>query len=813
MNKYELLNPMQQEAVYHTEGPLLVLAGAGSGKTRVLTHRIAYLIEEKQVNPWNIMAITFTNKAAAEMRERVDKIVGFGAESIWVSTFHSSCVRILRRHIEYLGYSTNFTIYDGDDQRTLMKQIFKRLDVDTKQFKERAVLSRISSAKDDMITPEEFELNAGGDFREKKVAQIYKEYQKELKKNNALDFDDLIVKTVELFQNVPDVLNYYQERFRYIMVDEYQDTNMVQFKLVDLLAGKYRNICVVGDDDQSIYKFRGANIENILSFEKAFPGAKVIKLEQNYRSTQNILNAANGVIRNNRGRKDKTLWTANDEGNLVRFLQFDTAYEEAEAIVKDIRREKEETGREYSDFAVLYRTNAQSRLLEEKCILYSIPYRLVGGVNFYQRKEIKDILCYLKTIANGQDDLAVQRIINVPKRGIGATSVGKVTIFASANGMSFYDALLRVRGIPTLGKAADKIGVFTEQIEDFKARLPEMSIKELIEEVLENTGYKKEIEAEGEIESETRLQNIEELINKAVSYSENEENPTLDGFLEEVALVADVDNMDESENRIVLMTLHSAKGLEFPYVYLSGLEDGLFPSSMSIMSDDKDAVEEERRLCYVGITRAREKLTLTMARQRMTNGETRYSRASRFVEEIPAWLLEQEEQPSVFGRAAGRSWGGSPSASSSDRGFGDAASSSWGGAGSGVQGSSANRSWGRSGGITTGWGAASGGGATASGFGSTAGNRQGEGVSTFGGKPNAYASKTAPAASSFGKAFSVQKADHLPYSEGERVKHVKFGEGTVKKIEDGGKDFEVIVEFDRVGVKKMFASFAKLLKV
>lgn len=813
MNKYELLNPMQQEAVYHTEGPLLVLAGAGSGKTRVLTHRIAYLIEEKQVNPWNIMAITFTNKAAAEMRERVDKIVGFGAESIWVSTFHSSCVRILRRHIEYLGYSTNFTIYDGDDQRTLMKQIFKRLDVDTKQFKERAVLSRISSAKDDMITPEEFELNAGGDFREKKVAQIYKEYQKELKKNNALDFDDLIVKTVELFQNVPDVLNYYQERFRYIMVDEYQDTNMVQFKLVDLLAGKYRNICVVGDDDQSIYKFRGANIENILSFEKAFPGAKVIKLEQNYRSTQNILNAANGVIRNNRGRKDKTLWTANDEGNLVRFLQFDTAYEEAEAIVKDIRREKEETGREYSDFAVLYRTNAQSRLLEEKCILYSIPYRLVGGVNFYQRKEIKDILCYLKTIANGQDDLAVQRIINVPKRGIGATSVGKVTIFASANGMSFYDALLRVRGIPTLGKAADKIGVFTEQIEDFKARLPEMSIKELIEEVLENTGYKKEIEAEGEIESETRLQNIEELINKAVSYSENEENPTLDGFLEEVALVADVDNMDESENRIVLMTLHSAKGLEFPYVYLSGLEDGLFPSSMSIMSDDKDAVEEERRLCYVGITRAREKLTLTMARQRMTNGETRYSRASRFVEEIPAWLLEQEEQPSVFSRAAGRSWGGSPSASSSDRGFGEAASSGWGGAGSGVQGSSANRSWGRSGGITTGWGAASGGGATASGFGSTAGNRQGEGVSTFGVKPNAYASKTAPAAPSFGKAFSVQKADHLPYSEGERVKHVKFGEGTVKKIEDGGKDFEVTVEFDRVGVKKMFASFAKLLKV
>ncbi|WP_294146374.1 ATP-dependent helicase [uncultured Clostridium sp.] len=819
MNKYELLNPMQQEAVYHTDGPLLVLAGAGSGKTRVLTHRIAYLIEEKKVNPWNIMAITFTNKAAAEMRERVDKIVGFGSESIWVSTFHSSCVRILRRHIEYLGYSTNFTIYDGDDQKTLMKQIFKKLDVDTKQFKERAVLSKISSAKDDMITPEEFELNAGGDFREKKVAQIYKEYQKELKKNNALDFDDLIVKTVELFQNAPEVLDYYQERFRYIMVDEYQDTNMVQFKLVDLLAAKYRNICVVGDDDQSIYKFRGANIENILSFEKAFPGAKVIKLEQNYRSTQNILNAANEVIRNNRGRKDKTLWTANDEGNQVRFLQFDTAYEEAEAIVKDIRREKEDSGCEYSDFAVLYRTNAQSRLLEEKCILYSIPYRLVGGVNFYQRKEIKDILCYLKTISNGQDDLAVQRIVNVPKRGVGATSIGKVTMFASANGMSFYDALLRVKGIPTMGKAADKIGVFTEQIEDFKARMPEMTIQELIEEILENTGYKKELEAEGEIESETRLQNIEELINKAVSYSENAEEPTLDGFLEEVALVADVDNMDESENRIILMTLHSAKGLEFPYVYLSGLEDGLFPSSMSIMSDDKDAVEEERRLCYVGITRAREKLTLTAARQRMTNGETRFSKVSRFVEEIPSWLLEQVEQPSVFGRAAGRSWGGENSGNGD--GFGGAAASGWGRKSS--EGEEAGLPWNRSGGITTGWGSSAGGQNGAgdrnssvsigSGSGSAGGSGGGRGLSAFGQKPNAYASKTAPGAPSFGKAFSVQKASHLPYSEGDRVKHIKFGEGTVKKIEDGGKDYEVTVEFERVGVKKMFASFAKLIKL
>ena len=815
MSKYDTLNPKQQEAVFYTEGPLLVLAGAGSGKTRVLTHRIAYLIEEQQVNPWNILAITFTNKAAAEMRERVDKLVGFGAESIWVSTFHSSCVRILRRHIEYLGYSTNFTIYDGDDQRTLMKQIFKRLDIDTKQYKERAVLSRISSAKDEMVTPEEFELNAGGDFREKKLAQIYKEYQKDLKKNNALDFDDLILKTVELFQTAPQVLQYYQERFRYIMVDEYQDTNMVQFKLIDLLAERYRNLCVVGDDDQSIYKFRGADIENILSFEKAFSGAKVIKLEQNYRSTQNILNAANEVIRNNRGRKDKTLWTANDEGDRARLLQFDTAYEEADAIAKDIRREREESQAEYSDFAVLYRTNAQSRLLEEKFILYSIPYRLVGGVNFYQRKEIKDILCYLKTIANGQDDLAVQRIINVPKRGIGAASISKVTIFASANGMDFYDALLRAKAVPSIGKAGDKIGVFTAQIEEFKERLPELGIKGIIEEILEKTGYKKELEAEGEVEAETRLQNIEELINKAVNYSETAEEPTLDGFLEEVALVAEVDSVDDSENRVVLMTLHSAKGLEFPYVYLSGLEDGLFPSSMSIMSDDRDAVEEERRLCYVGITRAQKKLTLTAARQRMTNGETRFSKLSRFVEEIPDWLLEEEKQPSVFAKRSQLPWGTSEAeaeteVTSSGWSRTSQRSTGWGGSAPAGGFGSAGSGFGSAG---SGFGSAgSGFGSAGSGFGS-AGSGFGSAGSGFGSAANAYAGGKAPQAPAFGKAFTVQKADHLTYGAGDRVRHMKFGEGTVKSIVDGGKDYEVTVEFDRVGQKKMFASFAKLVKL
>ena len=556
MSIYDTLNPKQKEAVLHTDGPLLILAGAGSGKTRVLTHRIAYLIDECGVNPWNIMAITFTNKAAGEMRERVDNLVGFGAESIWVSTFHSSCVRILRRHIENLGYTTSFSIYDSDDQKTLMRQVFKTLDIDTKQFKERSVLAAISSAKDKLITPEEFLLNAGGDFREKKTGEIYKEYQKQLKKNNALDFDDLIVKTVELFQNNPQILDYYQERFRYIMVDEYQDTNMAQFKLVSLLASKYRNLCVVGDDDQSIYRFRGADIQNILSFENTFPGTMVIKLEQNYRSTQNILDAANEVIRHNFGRKDKTLWTANGEGDKILFKQFDTAKDEADFVVRQIR----DSGYSYQDQAVLYRTNAQSRLLEERCIFYNVPYRLVGGVNFYQRKEIKDILAYLKTIANGVDDLSVIRIINVPKRGIGATTIGRVTAFASEHNMSFYDTLKEAKQIPGIGKAAEKISRFIAQMEVFRAMAysEEYSMKDLIDHILEDTGYEEELQEEGEIEAQTRLENIEELINKAAAYEEDSEHPTLDEFLEQVALVADIDNVDDTEDRVTLMTLHSA---------------------------------------------------------------------------------------------------------------------------------------------------------------------------------------------------------------------------------------------------------------
>ena len=806
MSIYDTLNPMQREAVLCTEGPLLVLAGAGSGKTRVLTHRIAYLIEEKGVNPWNILAITFTNKAAGEMRERVDSLVSFGAESIWVSTFHSSCVRILRRHIEYLGYDTGFSIYDTDDQRTLMKQVFKTLDVDTRQFKERGALAVISSAKDKLIGPEEFLLKAGDDFRDKKMGEIYREYQKQLKKNNALDFDDLIGKTVELFQNNPKVLDYYQERFRYIMVDEYQDTNYAQFKLVSLLAAKYKNLCVVGDDDQSIYRFRGADIGNILSFEETFPGARVIKLEQNYRSTQNILDAANAVIRHNRGRKDKTLWTANGQGSQVRFVQFESSQDEADFVARQIR----DCGKAYKEQAVLYRTNAQSRLLEERCIFYNVPYRLVGGVNFYQRKEIKDILAYLRTIANGVDDLSVLRIINVPKRGIGAATMGRVTAFASERGVSLYEGLKNARQVPGIGKAAGKIEAFVEQMEEFADRIHRgrISIKELIEAIVEETGYRRELEAEGEVEAETRMENIEELVNKAAAYEEDSEAPSLDEFLEQVALVADIDSMDDTEERVTLMTLHSAKGLEFPRVYLVGMEEGLFPGYMSITSDDPADMEEERRLCYVGITRAKEELVLTAARKRMVNGETRYSSPSRFLEEIPGELLDAERlTPALSGYGKKKQ----------EYSFGDDGEDGlpWNqpaaGAGRPSQGFGSGRAGERAGlsgrapsGMAGGRGISGGSSAPGSlGYGGSWGysGRKGPASSPAGGKP------------SFGKSFTVKKADSLDYGPGDRVRHAKFGEGIVKEIKDGPKDYEVTVEFDKGGQKKMFASFARLEKM
>lgn len=740
MSIYDTLNEPQREAVLHVDGPLLILAGAGSGKTRVLTHRIAYLIEELGVNPWNILAITFTNKAAGEMRQRVDDLVGFGSESIWVSTFHSMCVRILRRFIDRLGYDSSFTIYDTDDQKTLMKAVCKKIDIDTKHFKERMLLSVISSAKNEMILPEEFELNAGGDFAQLKIAKVYREYEAQLKANNALDFDDLLVKTVQLLQTQPDVCENYQERFRYIMVDEYQDTNTVQFKLVSLLAGKYRNLCVVGDDDQSIYKFRGANIRNILDFEKEYPDAKVIKLEQNYRSTENILNAANGVISNNRGRKDKTLWTANGEGEKIGLRQFDTAYDEAEFIAEDIKREVQ-SGASYNDSAVLYRTNAQSRLLEEKFIAMNIPYKIVGGINFYARREIKDILAYLKTVDNGQDDLSVRRIINVPKRGIGLTTINRIQEAADARGISFYEALLAPEMIPGVGRSASKLDSFAALIEYFKGQAEKESLTDLLNEILDMTGYAQNLEADDEIDAESRLQNIEELLNKAAAYEEEcadrDEKATLSGFLEEVALVADIDSLEEDQDYVVLMTLHSAKGLEFPHVYLAGMEDGLFPSYMTITGDDPEELEEERRLCYVGITRAEQKLTLTCARKRMVRGETQYNPPSRFVREIPQEVLDTGSN--LF------SSGKSVSADSPQR--------------------------------------------------------------------KSYASKKPFTALTKGSQLTAQKSDSLAYGVGDRVRHVKFGEGTVLDIKEGGRDFEVTVEFDTAGVRKMFAMFAKLLKI
>ncbi len=739
MGKYDDLNKQQQEAVFHTEGPLLILAGAGSGKTRVLTHRAAYLIEEKGVDPWNIMAITFTNKAAGEMRERIDAIVGTGSESIWVSTFHSACVRILRRYIDRIGYDNNFTIYDAEDQLSVIKDVCKRLMIDTKTWKEKALLNAISSAKDELITPQDFALKAAEDFRLQRQSQVYTEYQHTLKKNNALDFDDLIMKCVELLRDNTAVLDYYQERFRYIMVDEYQDTNTAQFHLVALLAGKYRNLCVVGDDDQSIYKFRGANIENILSFEKSFPDATVIRLEQNYRSTQNILDAANAVIKNNKGRKDKSLWTNGEAGDRISFYQVDSAFDEAETIAHSISSFVRKGIYRYGDCAVLYRTNAQSRMLEERFVSENIPYRIFGGVNFYSRREIKDLLAYLKTIDNAQDDVAVRRIINVPKRGIGSTTIGRIQSYADGEDISFFEAMERVDEIPDLNKStAQKIRSFVTFIETKRSRASVLSVEDLLKEILEDTGYSEELEAEGSEESRARIENIDELISKAVSYRETAENPSLSGFLEEVALVADIDNLEEGSDYVALMTLHSAKGLEFPNVYLSGMEDGLFPGYMTIVNDDPIELEEERRLCYVGITRAKEHLTLTSARMRMTRGETCYNKVSRFVSEIPDGLLSGSSyEPAAKSRGA------------------------------------------------------------------SAGTN--EAVAFSKRKPYATAAKK-----QFG---DTAKLSSLNYKEGDRVKHAKFGDGTVTGIVSGGRDFEVTVDFDKFGTKKMFASFAKLQKL
>ena len=748
MSIYDKLNEQQKEGVFTTEGAVLILEGAGSGKTGVLTHRIAHLIDDLGVNSYNILAITFTNKAAKEMKERVDRLVGMGADSAWIMTFHAACVRILRRYICRIGYDNNFTIYDTDDQKSVIKDILKRKNLDPKQYKDRTILSVISNAKDNLISPDDMYQSSGGNYNTMKTAEIYREYQEQLKKNNAVDFDDIIGLTVKLFNEDKEVLRYYQERFRYIMVDEYQDTNRAQFNLIRLLAGGHGNLCVVGDDDQSIYKFRGADINNILDFEKYFNDAKIIKLEQNYRSTQKILDVANEVIKNNAGRKDKRLWTSVKDGTKVIFNVYENGYEEARGIAEDIAHRHLHDRKDYSDFAILYRTNAQSRSLEEKLIEKNIPYRIYGGINFYARREIKDILAYLKTIDNARDDLAVKRILNVPKRGIGAASVAKVDDYAYENDITFYVALRQAKEVPGLQRAVSKVEGFVTQIEILKSKSQYIGVGKLIEEIIETVGYSDYIDAESESDEQAteRRQNIDELISKAVQYEETVDEPSLSGFLEEVALVADIDNLDENNDMVSLMTIHSAKGLEFPIVYLAGMEDGLFPSYMSISTGDESDIEEERRLCYVGITRAKETLIMSAARMRTVRGETQMNRTSRFVREIPKELLAESAQMlkknSEYSSITGKDHMELPV-----RKRGQVAFNSY----------------------------------------------QREAISNT---------------------VFDKKTDSAPdYVVGDRVRHIKFGEGTVADMINGGRDYEVTVDFDTAGRKKMFAGFAKLVKI
>ena len=813
MSIYDTLNKEQAEAVRHTEGPVLILAGAGSGKTRVITHRVAYLLDECGVNPWNILAITFTNKAAGEMRERVDKLIGFGAESVWISTFHSMCVRILRRHIDLMGYEPSFTIYDTDDQRSLMKEICKYLKIDTKELRERTILSEISSAKNELITPLQYrEENAGISFMKQRIADAYEEYQKRLRKNNAVDFDDLLMLTVQLFHSHDEVLAYYQNRFRYIMVDEYQDTNNAQFELVRLLADQYRNLCVVGDDDQSIYRFRGANIRNILDFEKVYPDALVVKLEQNYRSTQNVLDAANAVIGNNTKRKAKSLWTDRGEGNKIHLRRFGTGRDEAEFVADDIERKmREDRHLGYKDFAVLYRTNAQARVLEERFVLASIPYNVVGGTNFYDRREIRDMIAYLKTVENGQDEIAVRRILNVPRRGIGQTTIGRISDYALSRDITFFEAMCRCRNITSLGRASSKIESFVSMILEMREFAQEHDLPSLLRHIIEVTDYESYLRDSDDEDGDDRISNVDELVSKITDYAQTAEEPTLSGFLEEVALVADIDETQNSQDKVLLMTLHSAKGLEFSHVYITGMEENVFPSSMALNSEDDEAEAEERRLAYVGITRAKDDLTLTSCTSRMNRGEVQYNPMSRFVTEIPQELFDREgSDRAAFGRESfgresfGRdSFGRDPF---EDEPFGREAF----GRNTYGRETFGQRSYDRGG---------FGGLSADSGAGKSGTSRPR--LKAVYRKPSTDDAKKPyiAKASGGGKSLSSLKkgmpsAPSKPdYQIGDRVHHVKYGAGTVKAMEPGPRDYKVTVVFDDFGQKIMYAAFAKLVRI
>jgi DNA helicase-2/ATP-dependent DNA helicase PcrA len=749
MDFLEDLNTQQKKAVTHPGGPLLVLAGAGSGKTRVLTYRVAYLIERMGVDPKSILAITFTNKAAREMKERIEALLP-GVRGLLVSTFHSACVRFLRSDIDKLGYSRNFIIFDTQDQQALMKDCLKELNIDEKKYAPSGVLNYISRAKDRLLTPEEC-MDGAKNIREKTMAQIYGHYQKRLRENNALDFDDIIMSTVELFRERPEVLSFYQDRFRHILVDEYQDTNRAQYELLRLLAGKHRNLCVVGDDDQSIYGFRGADIRNILDFEEDFPDATVIRLEQNYRSTRNILDAANSVIDHNFGRKKKTLWTKNEKGEKVRCITLDNENEEAFFIAREIENLVLRERMRYGDFAVLYRTNAQSRVLEEVMVKMGLPYRMVGGVRFYQRKEIKDLLAYLRVVANPSDNVSLVRIINVPRRGIGDATVSGLKALAAERNSSIFGIIKGVDDTPFSSAVKGKLRRFGDLIEDFIKTSSGMTVSELMDYILDRTGYVDELIAENTPDAQSRLENLKEMISAALEFEKRSPGAGLEDFLAELALISDVDELDEREEAVVLMTLHSAKGLEFPVVFLAGMDEGIFPHSRSIL--DEDEIEEERRLCYVGITRARKMLYLTRAWQRNIYGNTSYYSASRFLNEIPQELLE-ELAPN----------GGNGIASATGR--------------SNEAGITASR----------GYGAAS----------------------RTGGGANFKERVTAG-----GSGGNFRDSGFLPgnLKPGDRVKHSKWGEGTVMDLEGMDEDAEITINFPSVGVKHLILKYAPIIKV
>ena len=756
------LNDKQYEAVVNTEGPCLVIAGAGSGKTKVLTHKIAYLIDEKGVLPWNILAITFTNKAANEMKERIEGLVGDVAKDIWMGTFHSVCVRILRRFIDRIGFDSSFIIFDTSDQRTLIKACIKNIGLDDKMFTDRSVQSEISNAKNEMLEPDQYTLRANGDFRKEKIALVYEMYQKRLKENNAIDFDDIINYTIKILMDNPDVLEYYSDKFKYVLVDEYQDTNKSQFTLVTLLASKNGNITVVGDNDQGIYSFRGADISNILNFERDFPGTKIIKLEQNYRCTGNILKAANAIIKNNETKYEKKLWTQNGEGSLPRVYSADNEYDEASFIVEQISRLKREENYKYSDFAVLYRMNTQSRAIEEILRREGIPYKIIGGLKFYERKEIKDVISYLRLIQNPSDNISLKRVINEPKRGIGKTSLDNIEKLAEDTGISMYEII----------KNADQYGLnrvflnsreFVNVIEELRNKKDDIKISELIKETLNKSGYTKALEEENTIEAENRIENLDEFLTVAIEFEDESAENKLSDFLEGITLSSDIDNMEETDDSVTLMTLHSAKGLEFPVVFLVGMEEGIFPGYKSI-SEPKE-LEEERRLCYVGITRAKKNLFLTCSKQRTIFGSTSCNPISRFLKEIPEELLDGYDE--VFGE------------NQENNRFEDS-----------------KYSW-------------------------TYGSKDNGNIKTYkidkkepvsaASNITGFAFRTAESfLNSIGKKTSNSNVDLSQYKAGVRIFHKKFGEGTISTVEPEGEDLKVDINFDKVGHKRLMAKYANL---